>query len=142
MQGNLRGSLLAQKVAAAFNDPAQRGDTLASGTVRFPGGSIVVVPDPGAEGGKAAYLVEPYLAQTGHKWHKWINNDGTPNSGSGAVPEVLSAFCHFSMVHMAKSEQVPLIILDIRVRSKCMSLKMLVLCSSSLFKTIILFYNT
>ena len=114
LHASLRSSLLAQKVAAAFNDPARRGSTLTAGTVHFPSGSIVNVPDPAALGGKAAYLIEPFLEQTS-RWNKWTNNDGTPDVSGSAVPEVLSTFSHFSLVHIFSLDHIPLMILDIQV---------------------------
>lgn len=115
LQANLRGSLLAQDVAAAFNDPARRGGTLAAGTIHFPEtGSIVVVPDAETLGGQAAYLLEPYIEHA-NRWHKWINNDGSWENTGEMVPEVLSAFCHFSLVHVFERDGSALMILDIQV---------------------------
>ncbi|KAK9816187.1 hypothetical protein WJX74_010983 [Apatococcus lobatus] len=115
LEGDLRASLLAQKVAAAFNDPEARGSSISAGTVHYPAGSILIISEAQVLGGQAAHLVEPYLQRTS-RWQKWINNDGSLATACGEpdVPEVLSAFCHFSLIHLAETEALPHMILDIQ----------------------------
>lgn len=120
MQADLRCSALAQQAATAFNEQLQMASDSADVAdvikpIQFASGSIVVVPDASVPCGQAAYLLEPYLERSG-TWCKWVNNDGQGRVGR-PIPDVIAAFCHFTLHHFSQS----LIILDIQVCFKILS---------------------